>query len=255
MIRPELLWGGDGRLICFGEGVVKKSHIILAALFIYLAMLVAGGAVYYAHRQRPPVAPVKTPDAVTMKTPSAEDQAAAKQAEAEQQKAKQQEQRIETLKAGLKVETIHGVTYYRYDWPQRMPTGVYLRPYIAVGSGRCILKNDVCYSYSIDDPQKTAWINGDRLDIIVGGQRTTLVFDPGMMHKQMAPDAEWLMEDYVMDADAVSLAVLRQLAVSSYAEVVYYRHGGKSRQQILSAEELERIRVMVDLYELLAAQE
>ena len=234
---------------------MKKSHIILAALFIYLALLVGGGAAYYAPRHRPPVAPVKTPAAVAMKTPSAEDQAAAKQAEAEQQKAKQQEQRIETLKAGLKVETIHGVTYYRYDWPQRMPTGVYLRPYIAVGSGRCILKNDVCYSYSIDDPQKTAWINGDRLDVIVGGQRTTLVFDPGMMHKQMAPDAEWLMEDYVMDADAVSLAVLHQLAVSSYAEVVYYRHGGKSRQQVLSAEELERIRVMVDLYELLAAQE
>ena len=62
------------------------------------------------------------------------------------------------------------------------------------------------------------------------------------------------MENYVTEADSVALAALRRVATDSDAEVIYYKPGGKSRQQVLSAEELERVRVMVELYDLLAAE-
>ena len=254
MTRPKLLWGGENRPDLSGGDGVKKSHIILTAGVVYLVIMVVGGAIYYAYRQRPMAAPAEESSVAAVKAPSAEEQAAAKAAAAEEEKAKQREKRIDELKAALKTETIHGITYYRYDWPQRMPTGVYLRPFVAVGNGRCVLKNDVCYAYSIDDPQQTAWINGDRLDILAGGQRTTLSFDPKTMHKQMAPDASWLMENYVTEADPDALAALHRVAAASNAELVYYKSDGKSRQQMLSAEEIERVRVMVELYELLAAE-
>ena len=254
MIWPGLLWGGKGWPDFSGGDEVKKSHIILTAVLVYLVIMVVGGAAYYAYRQRSVAAPVEKSSAAAVKTPSAAEQAAAREAAAEEAKAKQREKRIDELKSTLKAETIHGITYYRYDWPQRMPTGVYLRPFVAVGNGRCALKNDVCYAYSIDDPQQTAWIDGSRLDILAGGQRTTLSFDPKSMHKQMAPDASWLMENYVTEADSVALAALRRVATDSDAEVIYYKPGGKSRHQVLSAEELERVRVMVELYDLLAAE-
>ena len=233
---------------------MKKSHIILTAVVVYLIIMVVGGAVYYAYRQRPVAASTAELPVTAVKVPTAEEQAAAREAAAAETRAKQRETRIDELKAVLKTETIHGVTYYRYDWPQRMPTGVYLRPFVAVGKGHCVLKNDVCYAYSIDDPQQTAWIDGDRLDILAGGQRTTLSFDPKSMHKQMASDASWLMEDYVTDAASAALEALRRVATSSDAEVIYYKQDGKSRQQMLSTEEIERVRVMVELYDLLSAE-
>ena len=231
--------------------VVKKTQILLAAGIFYLGILIVGGSIYMAYRLRPHPEP---PEPATLKVAAASttaEQAREQKEAVAAEEAKRREKRIDQLKASMDCETVHGITYYRYDWAPRMPSGVYLRPVIAMGNGRCILKTDVRYSYTIDDPQQTAWIFGDRLDIVTSQARTTLAFNPTRRHKQMASNAEWLMEAYVTEAIPAAITALRQVVAAGHGQIVYYQQGGKSRLQELSTGEIERIRNVLELYDLM----
>ena len=222
---------------------MKKSHIIAAALILYLMILSIGGAVYYAyslqHAERLMKIDQETQQAIAERRQDA-DQATAKTEEAAAS---------EPISEDIKTETINGVTYYKHTWPVRLPSGVYLRPFIAVGNGVCVLKNDIYYFYSIDDPDQTAWIFGDRLSIVAGGQESVLPLDPSKLRKHMASDASWLAENYVMNADEQTLAAFRRIANAGSAYIVYYKQGGKARRHDLRPQEIQRIQEMVHLYD------
>lgn len=234
---------------------MKKTHIILAAVMLYLIIIVMGGSAYYAYTVQH--------NRVQAQIALEKQQKAAAEAKKTEQTAKSQhetkpetkeairEKKLADLKADMKEETINGIVYYRHEWPRKLASGVYLRPFIAVGNGRCVLKNDVYYFYSIADSQSTAWIFGDRLDIYVGGELTTLSFNPQLMRKHMASDAEWLAENYVVEADADTIAAFKRIANAKQAYIVYYKEGGKARRHDLTTSEIKRVREMVQLYELL----
>lgn len=237
---------------------LKKSHIVAGALVLYLLIAVIGSAAYFAYEQQQAklaqtrqaetqAAAVKEPPSFPKEEPQVTE---AELKARDAQKAVQE--KSQELKGGMQAETINGVTYYKHHWPKKPAPGVYLRPFVAEGQGVCLLKNDVYYYYNIHDPEQTAWIMGDHVAIIAGGQTTTIAFDPSTMRKHMASDAEWLVESYVVNADKKTVAAFKRIAQSKQGELVYYKEGGKARRHTLSAEEVTRISEMVELYELLS---
>lgn len=243
---------------------MKKSHIIAGAGILYLLIMVIGVAAYFAYEtehakieearqaetqrkaETAPVAKDKENEPEEKVDPALIQAAAAKKAA---------EKKQQDLKGGMHSETINGVTYYKHTWPKKLAPGVYLRPFVAEGQRGCLLKNDVYYYYNINDPEQTAWVMGDHLDITAGGQTTTLTFDPSTLHKHMAADAEWLSENYVVNADKKTVAAFKRIAQAKQGSIVYYNGGtGKSRHHTLSTEEVTRISEMVELYELLSEE-
>ena len=239
---------------------MKKSHIIAVAAVLYLLIMVIGVAAYFAYETEHAKVEKARQAAQTM----TETAPAAKKQEKEPEEKvdpaliqaaaakKAAEKKKQDLKGGMHSETINGVTYYKHTWPKKLAPGVYLRPFVAEGQGGCLLKNDVYYFYTIHDAEQTAWVMGDHLDIAAGGQTTTLSFDPSTMHKHMASDAEWLSENYVVNADKKTVAAFKRIAQSKQGSIVYYNSStGKARRHELSIEEVTRISEMVELYELL----
>ncbi|MCR5438493.1 MAG: hypothetical protein K6F01_03525 [Selenomonas sp.] len=231
---------------------MKKSQIIIAAVILYLIIMTMGGAAYYAYSIQHDARQARIAQ-------EAQDEAAERKAvqekAAEQEKKPEEEpkeQRTSKRAGSMEVETRGGVDYYKHPWPVKPPSGVYLRPFVAERNGVCVFKNDIYYFYEITDPAQTAWIFGDRLAIHAGGQTTTLELDPSKLHKHMASDASWLAENYVMNADKKTLAAYRRIAKSDSAYIVYYKVGGKERRHDLSAQEIKRIREMVELYDTLS---
>ena len=234
---------------------MKKSHIILAAVILYLLIMVIGFAAYYAysvqHEQQQAKIEQEAQQEIAARRQAREAADKARGDEETGEKPRKAVQRPERADSGMWEETIHGVTYYKHHWPKKLPTGVYLRPFVAAQNEHCVLKNDIYYYYSITDAEQTAWIMGDRLDIYAGGQTTTLQLDPKELRKHMSSDASWLSENYVMNADAATLAAFRRIIASGSATLVYYKEGGKARRHDMSAQEIQNIREMVELYDAL----
>lgn len=241
---------------------MKKSGIVLSAIFIYLLILAAGGAAWYVLSQRPAQQPVVRQQPELTEAEKAEkaarEAARAKEQAEREARERQEEERIskrengiKQLSGGLKQRKNRDVTYYTGNYEDKPPPGVYLRPILAVGEDVAVLKIEVFYYYTIYDSEATAWIMGDHLDINADGQVMTLAFDPSKLQKKVASDAEWLWEKYMVNANAASADILRRAAASASVTITYYQAAsGKSRSQTLSATELKELRDVVALYDL-----
>lgn len=231
---------------------MKKSHIIWGAVILYLMIMVMGGTAYYVYslKHEEKAARIEQQEQAEIAARrQAREEAAAKEAPAAEKK--KTDEKLDDLQGSMKMTTIQGVTYYKHRWPSKPETGVYLRPFVAERGDVCVLKNDIYYFYSITDEAQTAWIFGDRLSIYAGGQETIKILDPSEMRKRMASDASWLAENYVMNADEETIAAFRRIAASGSGYMVYYKEGGKSRRHDFTAEDVERIREMLELYDTL----
>lgn len=243
---------------------LKKSHIIIGAVVAYLFIMAAGGAAYYYFDQQQKIHQEalqaekmreKTPEELEQEARKAREEEIRRQEEAKAKAAAEaKEKKTRELKDSMSSETVGGMTTYKHKWPKKPEPGVYLRPFVMAGNGRCILAYEVYYYYHISDPEQTAWIKGDHLDIVAGGQVTTVAFDPSKLTKHMASDAEWLTESYSLNASKAVIGAFKRILSVGGGYIVYYQAGGKSRRHELSANESRRIREMLELYEILAEE-
>ena len=246
---------------------MKRSHIIIGAVVVYILIMAVGGAAYYYVAQEQKVQQEakltekalqekqKTPEELQREAEKARGEEIRRQEEAKEKAAAEaKEKKTRELKDSMVTETVAGMTSYKHKWLKKPEPGVYLRPFVMAGNGRCLLAYDVYYYYHISDPQQTAWIKGDHLDIVAGGQTTTVAFDPSKLNKHMASDAEWLSESYTLNANKSVIDAFKRILSVGGGSIVYYKSGGKSRSHELSATETKRIREMLELYEILAAE-
>ncbi len=243
---------------------MKKSSIIIGAVFIYIVIMAAGAAAYFYFDQQQKIhqeamqaaeqlQKEKTPEELQREAEKAKEEELRRQAE-EQERVKREQRRKKEreLKEAMKEETINGITYYKYHWPKKPDPGVYLRPFVMGGGVKAAMAFEIYYYYHINDPLQTAWINGDFLDIVAGGETTTVALDYSRINKHMASDAEWLVESYSLTADQYVMAAFKRMLATGGGYIVYYHAGGKSRRHDLSATEVKRLREMMELYEILA---
>ena len=245
---------------------MKKTSIIIGAVIVYIIIMAAGiGAYFYFDQQQKvhqealqaaeQLKKEKTPEELKREAEKAKEEELRRQAEEqERQKREQRRKKERELKEAMKEETINGITYYKYNWPKKPEPGVYLRPFVMAGGVKAAMAYEIYYFYNINDPLQTAWINGDHLDIVAGGETTTVAFDFSKINKHMASDAEWLVESYSLSADKKVVAAFKRILSTGGGYIVYYHAGGKSRHHDLSAVEVRRIREMMELYEILAAE-
>ncbi|SDP31301.1 hypothetical protein [Selenomonas ruminantium] len=242
---------------------MKRSHIIIGAIVIYILIMAAGGAAYYYVQQEKQIQQEaklakekeKTPEELEREAQKAKEEEIRRQEEAKEKAAAEaREKKTRELKDNMAAETVGGLTYYKHKWPKKPEPGVYLRPFVIAGNGKCVIAYDVYYYYHISDPLQTAWIKGDRLDIVAGGQTTTVAFDPSKLNKHMASDAEWLTESYSLNANRSVIDAFKRILSVGGGYIVYYKLGGKSRRHELSAVETKRIREILELYEILAEE-
>ncbi|MCR5758087.1 MAG: hypothetical protein K6F95_09295 [Selenomonas sp.] len=244
---------------------MKRSSIIISAVVLYIVIMAVGAAAYFYVTEQQKIQQEqqqalqkqqeKTPEELQREEAKAKEEEIRRQEEAREKAAQEaRDKQKRELKENMMEETISGITYYKYDWPKKPEPGVYLRPFVVGGSTRPRLAYEVYYYYHINDPEQTAWINGDHLDITAGGQVTTVNFDATKLSKHMASDAEWLVETYSLTASPEVLAAFKRLVSTGGGHILYYHTGGKSRYHDLSATEVKRIREMVELYEMLAQE-
>lgn len=243
---------------------MKRKSIIIGALAAYIFIMLAGGAAYYyfdqqqkLHQEQMQAEKMreKTPEELEKEAQKAREEEIRRQEEAKEKAAAEaREKKTRELKDNMAAETVGGLTYYKHKWPKKPEPGVYLRPFVIAGNGKCVIAYDVYYYYHISDPLQTAWIKGDRLDIVAGGQTTTVAFDPSKLNKHMASDAEWLTESYSLNANKSVIDAFKRILSVGGGYIVYYKLGGKSRRHDLSAVETKRIREILELYEILAEE-
>ncbi|SHK43169.1 hypothetical protein SAMN05216582_10436 [Selenomonas ruminantium] len=246
---------------------MKKSHIIAGAAAVYILIMAVGGAAYYYVQQEQKIQQEaklseetlrekeKTPEELEREAQRAKEEELRRQEEAREKAAEEvREKKKREIKDNVIAETVGSVTYYKHKWPKKPDPGVYLRPFLIEGKEKCILAYDVYYYYHISDPLQTAWIKGDHLDIVAGGQTTTVAFDPSKLNKHMASDAEWLSESYSLNANKAVVDAFKRILSVGGGYIVYYKSGGKSRRHDLSAVETKRIREIMELYEILAEE-
>lgn len=247
---------------------MSRKKIVLIAVFCYLVLMAAGGAAYYAitlHEQQTAAESTESPEEIAAREAEkakreAEEaeRRAAEEAEAkeEQAAAANREARIAELEKSMTIKERNGMTLYTFGYSDTPAPGVYLRPFVVMlPSGKVLLKHDVYYYYTIEDPIGTNWIYGDHLDVTTDGLVETEAFDPEKLHKSMAVDAESLSENYVLTANKKILAMLKRIGEADVATIRYYKEGGKERVQTLGEGEKRRIRDCVELYELLTADD
>lgn len=245
---------------------MKKSSIIISAVVLYIIIMAAGAAAYFYFDQQQKIhqeamqaaeqlQKEKTPEELQREAEKAREEELRRQAE-EQERVKREQRRKKEreLKDAMKEETINGITYYKYRWPKKPDPGVYLRPFVMAGGAKAAIAFEVYYYYHINDPLQTAWINGDFLDIVAGGETTTVALDYSRINKHMASDAEWLVESYSLTAAPNVMAAFKRILATGGGYIVYYHAGGKSRRHDLSATEVKRLREMMELYEILAEE-
>lgn len=254
---------------------MSTKHVLLGAFVLYLILMAAGGAAYYAVLQKPAMergtaaepgengqqARNESEDAKRME---AEKKAEEKKREEAEKKAREverarkweesrkREERMEELTAGMRVITRGGVTYYTYPHDEQM-SGIYLRPFIAEREGEIVLKNDVYYYSSLED-ENYGWLRADRLDVDADGYVTTLAFDPSKRRDRLGKGAESVTENYVTNADAVTIQMLKAVGNASHVTLHFYQAGTGGAVWPLGREDIRRVRDMVALYELMQAE-
>ena len=155
------------------------------------------------------------------------------------------------LVSGMK-ETVRGsVTFYTHNYDEKPPSGIYIRPFVIQGKTDAILKNDVYYFVSLDDPAY-GWIHGDTLEINADGQIILWTFDPAKRHDKLGKGAESITESYVETASNARINDLKTIGNATNVTVYYSLGGGNGRSAKLSRENLRRIRDMLELYEIFA---
>lgn len=229
------------------------KKIIMIALSFYTAILVIGGAAYFALNEKK--AEMPPAQAVTEQNEQAKKEAAEakERAEAAEKAAKEQAAKADQrqkLAASLEVEKKNGLTLYTGNYPKKPAPGVYLRPFVVSDGASYALKFDVYYYYNINDPQQTAWVHGDALDASVDGVSYHLVFNAHDRRDKMSPDAENLAENYVHDATKEETALLRAIGQAQSVSITYYQQStGEARSQTLSREDIRKIRDMIAFYD------
>ena len=250
---------------------MSTKHVLLGALILYLILMVAGGAAYFAVLQRPApesrtVMETETASGKDGEPPSAKAEKKAEEKRKEEaqkstreeertrkrEESRKREQRMEELIAGMKVVTRGGVTYYTHPHDERM-TGVYLRPFIAEKDGEIVLKSDVYYYSALED-ENYGWLHADRLDVNADGYMVTLAFDPSKRRDRLGKGAESVTENYVTNADAATIQMLKAVGNASHVTVRFYQEGTSGSVQPLGREDIRRVRDMMLLYELMQAE-
>ncbi|MBR2216397.1 MAG: hypothetical protein IJ849_11685 [Selenomonadaceae bacterium] len=259
---------------------MTSKQVITGAIVGYIFVLGFGGVAYFflpeIKEAIPALAMTPQPNEITADEPRvAEDEAEREQAErakaeaeaaekrrqeAEAKRAKEQElaaareARVETLTSGMKESLRGGVTLYTFSDGSKMSSGVHLRPFVMRGYEDVVLKNEICYYYSIYDDIPTNWVHGDALSVQADGQTFWFQLDPDKRRDHLASDAESLTERFVSTADDNALAMLRAVAKAGNVTLYYYKTGGVGCTTVMSREELRRIRDMVELYDLLSVE-
>lgn len=227
------------------------KKILLTAIAVYAVIVIAGATAYFLLRD-PPAAPPARHEVTTSAAKSSGEVPDTKSGEAAKAptSSAQEKQTADAIITGMKVENRGGITLYTYDYPKKPAPGVYLRPFLVTDGVAWALKFDLYYYYNISDPQKTAWIHGDSLNVNVGGKTYNLRFLAHDRRDKMSPDAENLAESYVHDATEDELSVLRALAQAGSGSITYYQQeGGAQRSHEFTSEEITRIRNVLTLYD------
>lgn len=227
------------------------KKILLTAIAVYAVIVIAGATAYFLLRD-PPAAPPARHEVATSTAKSSDEVPDTKSGEAAKAptSSAQEKQTADAIITGMKVENRGGITLYTYDYPKKPAPGVYLRPFLVTDGVAWALKFDLYYYYNISDPQKTAWIHGDSINVNVGGKTYNLRFLAHDRRDKMSPDAENLAESYVHDATEDELSVLRALAQAGSGSITYYQQeGGAQRSHEFTSEEITRIRNVLTLYD------
>lgn len=234
---------------------MPKSKIIAIALGVYLVIMVAGGASYYAYSlQNKPVVAEKNVTAPVKKESAPSEEETPKPVETKKAIETPPKDEKDNILKTLTEDTVNGITYYHYKKEKQMPSGIYLYPSVAEGDTKCDLRLEVYYFYSIDDAKQTAWIFGDRADIDSGNKSTTLILSPKGLVKHMAKDASYLSESHTITLKQSEIAVMRDIAANGGGTITYYKIGGKSRTEHISREDARRLRDTVKLYDIINAE-
>lgn len=237
------------------------KRIIMIAVAVYAAILVIGGAAYFAlSEQKAELPPARTETEqseqaaeAARKAEEAKARAEAVEKAAKEAEAKQKQR--DTLVNALEVEKKNGLTLYTGRYPKKPAPGVYLRPFVVSDGVSYALKFDVYYYYNIDDPQQTAWVHGDALVASVDGQSYHLAFNAKDRRDKMSPDAENLAENYVHDATKDEIALLRAIAQAQDVRITYYQQAtGDARSQTLSREDIKKVHDMMAFYDAVAQE-
>ena len=227
------------------------KKILLTAIAVYAVIVIAGATAYFLLRD-PPATPPARHEVTTSAAKSSGEVPDTKSGEAAKAptSSAQEKQTADAIITGMKVENRGGITLYTYDYPKKPAPGVYLRPFLVTDGVAWALKFDLYYYYNISDPQKTAWIHGDSINVNVGGKTYNLRFLAHDRRDKMSPDAENLAESYVHDATEDELSVLRALAQAGSGSITYYQQeGGAQRSHEFTSEEITRIRNVLTLYD------
>lgn len=235
---------------------MKTSRIVLIAVLCYVLLMAAGVTAYFVlDSHKGDEAPAQVQETAKEEKPAPQE-IPKETAQERQKKAAEtaRENRIEELKSHMQEKQRGDMTYYTYGYSDQPAPGVYLRPFIIETGGDVLLKHDVYYYYTINDPAGTNWIFGDHLDITADGVTETEAFDPSKLHKFMAVNAESLSENYVLTADKAIVEQLKRAGNARKTVIRYYKRGEKERYHTLTAEEKKRIRETVELYELMKAE-
>lgn len=258
---------------------MSNTKILVTALLTYLLVCIAGGGAYYYYEMSapppdapPPVAQEKKPpppgqepkEEPKEETPEEKEAKAAEakaqaQARAEARKKSEEDQakrdrEMTILTASMERHKNGSVTIYSYYKPERLPSGLYLRPSMVMGS-RTRLQYELYYYYNISDGQGQAWIFGDHFLIKAGGKHYDFPLNPDKRQKALAPDAEWLSERYTGVADSAWLEALHAVAAAGYGTMTYYQEGGKSVTAEFTGDAYRQLKDMVTLYDLAFEQD
>ena len=239
------------------------KKIVMIAIGIYAALLVIGGAAYFALSEKKAELPLRPAAEQSEQSAQAEEEArkadeAKARAEAAEKAAKEAEakqKQRDTLASAFEVEKRNGLTLYTGHYPKKPAPGVYLRPFVVSDGVSYALKFDVYYYYNIDDPQQTAWVHGDALAASVDGRSYHLAFNTKERRDKMSPDAENLAENYVHDATKEETALLRAISNAQNVSITYYQQAtGDARSQTLSREDIKKIHDMMAFYDAVAQE-
>lgn len=251
---------------------MSNTRILVTALLTYLAVCVVGGGIYYYYSMMMPpppsqeeaagppgAAPPEEPQPGPEETPEEKAkrlEAAAKEKERQQARleAIKREAEMDKLESGMLKQKNGSVTIYSYPKSDQPPTGLYLRPSLAVGH-RARLQYEIYYYYNIDDGGGQAWIFGDHFVIKAGGKHYDFSLNPDKRQKDIATDAQWLSERYTGVADASWQEALHAVASAGYGTMTYYQQGGKSVTAEFSGKAYQQVKDMVALYDLMFDQQ